>query len=424
MYISPTSYRLNGKKKRQLAAIVFTDIVSSTEIMQKDEHEAVSINRRYVEVLKDCVAGHGGEILNDYGDGSLCAFNSATDALRCAIAMQAKFRLEPKVPIRIGLHVGEIFFENEKVMGDGLNVASRVQSIGVANSILFSSEINSKIKNQREFSGVSLGHFRFKQVDEPMEVFALANEGLTLPLKKNIEGKLAQKPKNKKRNLLLSASALVLILALLLAYLFGHHKGNSIKSIAVFPFQNGSSEKENEFLGAGIAQEIISQISKVNSIAVIGWASSVSLRNKDKTLKEKAQEPGAEAIVSGTIQKVGDRVRISVELTDAGSGQRIWGEEYNRLWGDLLNIQVEVAEKIASSLNTKLTPEEKIELSRRPTDNIEAYKNYKRGRWFWDKRDPASQDSAEFCFRKALDLDPEYALVYCGIADLYALNMK
>jgi adenylate cyclase len=412
------------EKKRQLAAIVFTDIVSSTAIMQKDEQEAVIINRRYVEVLKECVAGHDGEILNDFGDGSLCTFNSATDALRCAIELQDKFRQQPKVPLRIGLHVGEIFFENGKVMGDGVNVASRVQSIGVANSILFSAEINSKIKNQREFNAVSLGYFQFKQVDETMEVFALTNEGLTVPLKKNIAGKLAQKPKNKKRNILLSLSASVLLSGLLLFYFYGIHKGNSIRSIAVFPFLNGSSDRENEYLGDGIAQEIISQISRVNSIAVIGWASTLSLKNKDKTLKEKADELGAEAIVSGSVQKVGNRVRISVELTDARTGKRIWGEEYNRQWGDLLNIQVEVAEKIAGSLNTKLTAAEKIELSKRPTDNIEAYEYYKRGRWFWDKRNPAGQDSAESCFKKALDLDPEYALAWNGLADLYVLNMK
>ena len=126
---------------RQLAAILFTDIVGSTAIMQKDEQAALLINKRYVAVLKQSVTAHGGEILNDFGDGSLCTFTSATQAVRCAMEMQQQFQSEPKVPLRIGLHVGEIFFEEGKVFGDGVNVASRVQSLGIANSILFSSQI-------------------------------------------------------------------------------------------------------------------------------------------------------------------------------------------------------------------------------------------------------------------------------------------
>src|ERR1039457_3878315 len=144
---------------RRLAAILFTDIVGSTAIMQRDEQTAVSMNKRYVAVLKKSVSVHGGEILNDYGDGSLCTFSSATQAVRCAMEMQQQLQSEPKVPLRIGLHVGEIFFEEGKVFGDGVNVASRVQSLGIANSILFSSQVNIQIKNQQEFKTISLGKF-------------------------------------------------------------------------------------------------------------------------------------------------------------------------------------------------------------------------------------------------------------------------
>src|ERR1039457_5953735 len=169
------------QQNRQLAAILFTDIVGSTAVMQQDEQAALLMNKRYVAVLKQSVESHGGEILNDYGDGSLCTFSSATQAVRCAMQIQQKLQNEPKVPLRIGLHVGEIFFEDGKVFGDGVNIASRVQSLGVANSILFSSEINSQIKNQQEFKSVTVGKFEFKNVDEPMEVFALSKEGLIVP---------------------------------------------------------------------------------------------------------------------------------------------------------------------------------------------------------------------------------------------------
>ncbi len=165
------------QQQRRLAAILFTDIIGSTAIMQKDEQMALSINKRFVEVLKQSASVHGGEILNDYGDGCLCAFASATEAVRCAMEIQRQLQIEPKVPLRIGLHIGEMIFEDGKVMGDGVNVASRIQSIGTANSILFSSEISNKLVNQPEFKCASIGKFQFKNVHLPVEVFALSNEG-------------------------------------------------------------------------------------------------------------------------------------------------------------------------------------------------------------------------------------------------------
>ena len=170
-------------QRRQLAAILFTDIVGYTAMMQQDEQNAVSITKRYTSVLKQLVPSHGGEILNDYGDGCLCSFSSATEAVRCAIQIQKQLRDEPKVPLRIGLHIGEVLLEDGKIFGDGVNVASRIQSLAQGNSILFSKEIFDKIRNQPDFKSVSLGSFEFKNVDEPMEVFALANEGLIIPRK-------------------------------------------------------------------------------------------------------------------------------------------------------------------------------------------------------------------------------------------------
>ena len=133
---------------RQLAALLFTDIVGYTAMMQQDEQMAVNITRHYITVLKQLVTAHDGKILNDYGDGSLCSFPSATEAVQCAIEIQKQLQTEPQVPLRIGLHVGEIFFEADKVMGDSVNIASRIQSLGQANTILFSKEVFDKLKNQ------------------------------------------------------------------------------------------------------------------------------------------------------------------------------------------------------------------------------------------------------------------------------------
>jgi class 3 adenylate cyclase len=185
---------LSQSKQRRLAAILFTDIVGYTAIMQQSEVQALTIIRRYTIVLKQAVGEHGGEILNDYGDGSLCVFSSASEAMHCALEMQTQLQTEPAVPLRIGLHIGEILFENGKILGDGVNIASRIQSIGKGNSVLFSEEMHDKIKNIPDLKSVLLGRINFKNVDKPVTVFALANQGLVVPKSNALDGKL--KPKS------------------------------------------------------------------------------------------------------------------------------------------------------------------------------------------------------------------------------------
>ena len=193
---------------RQLAAIMFTDIVGYTAMMQANEQKAVTVIKHYNSSLEKLVQQHSGQVLNYYGDGSLCIFPSATDAINCSLSLQKELKNEPAVPLRIGLHIGEVFFEDAKALGDGVNVASRVQSLGQENTILVSGEIHDKIKNNPSFSTISLGQFNFKNVDKPLEIFALSNEGLTIPKRSKIEGKL--KEKNWKRPIIIATVLIIL----------------------------------------------------------------------------------------------------------------------------------------------------------------------------------------------------------------------
>ena len=411
---------------RRLAAILFTDIVGSTAIMQRDEQTAVSMNKRYVAVLKKSVSVHGGEILNDYGDGSLCTFSSATQAVRCAMEMQQQLQSEPKVPLRIGLHVGEIFFEDGKVFGDAVNVASRIQSLGVGNSILFSSEINSKLKSQQEFKNVSLGWFEFKNVDDPMEVFALANEGLIVPRKEEMSGKLKENQKKSgRRKWIMAAAAILLLTALLLTFqVYFHSSGFSgEKTIAVLPFENTGEPDSEEYISEGITQDIINNLSKISSLQkVIGWFSVRGFKKTTKTLKQIADELGVAAILSGTVQKQANKTHIITELIEANTNKRIWGDKFEYDNKDMLSIQSKVASEIVAAMKANITPEEKINISKKYSENVDAYKFYRKGRFFWDQRTTATDDSAEIYYKKAIALDPDYALAYSGLADIYIIN--
>ncbi len=413
---------------RRLAAILFTDIVGSTSMMQKDEQHAVSINRRYVAVLKECVLPRGGEILNDFGDGSLCCFQSATEALRCAIEMQQQFQLEPKVPLRIGLHVGEIFFENGKVFGDGVNVASRVQSLGIANSILFSPVVKNEIKNQQEFKCVSVGKFQFKNVDEPMEVFALTNEGLAVPKKEELTGKLKEiEKKSAIKKWIIAAVAVTFLFVSYFVYQhFFHTTGFSgEKTIAVLPFENISVSDSQEYISDGITQDIINNLSKISELQkVIAWFSVRGFKKTRKPIKQIAEELDVAAILTGTVDRRGDKTIINASLIEVNTNKQIWGDEFEYDSKELSSVQSKVARQIVAALKINLTSEEKRNLTKKPTDNQEAYNLCLKGRFYWNKGSPAALDSAEYYYKQATQLDPSYALAYSGLADCYRINHR
>jgi TolB-like protein/class 3 adenylate cyclase len=378
---------------RRLAAILFTDIVGYTAMMQQDEQNAVLITKRYTSVLKQFVPLHGGAILNDYGDGCLCSFSSATEAVRCAVQIQKQLRDEPKVPLRIGLHIGEILVEDEKIFGDGVNVASRIQSLAQGNSILFSKEIFDKIRNQPDFKPVSLGSFEFKNVDEPMEVFALANDGLSVPRKEEITGKLKEVQKKSARKKWIIASSALLVIAFFAFFISEKLKNKDAfkgkdRSVVILPFENYTNNPEEESFIDGITEEITTQLAKIADIKVIGRTSAVLFKNSKKPLNQIAETLGVSAYLEGSVQKAGDTVRITAQLIDATTQEHIWGERYDRDLKDIFSMQSEVAQEIARQLHAKLTDVEKDRINKKPTDNIDAYKFYSKGRMFADRRHP------------------------------------
>ncbi|MBT8219403.1 MAG: adenylate/guanylate cyclase domain-containing protein, partial [Bacteroidia bacterium] len=183
----------NTSSTRRLAAILFADIQGYTALMQKDEKKASILLRRFQEQLKKGVNENNGEIVNFYGDGALCLFDFPKAAIHCAIEMQRIFTNNPHVPVRIGIHTGSVVQEGEKVFGHSVNIASRIESIGVPGSILFSEKVRDDIRNHQEFQITSLGNFQFKNVDEPLSVYAISNQGIIVPKKSEIHGKLRPK---------------------------------------------------------------------------------------------------------------------------------------------------------------------------------------------------------------------------------------
>ena len=367
---------------RHLAAILFTDIVGYTAMMQQNEAYAVTIMKRYTSVLQKTVSAHSGQILNDYGDGSLCSFASATEAVKCAVELQLQLQNNPVVPLRIGLHVGELFFEDGKVMGDGVNVASRIQSLGQANTILFSSEINNKIRNHPEFKSVSLGKFEFKNVDDLVEVFALANEGFVIPKRELLSGKLKEvEKKSLTKQLIVVAVIIILLVVAGFLYKKFSQKNDIVekeKTIAVLPFKNISVNKEeNEPFCIGVALELQRKLEWLGGLTPIAPQSVEKYRDTRMSISEIAKELGGiRYVLQGSVQRDKNKIKVRVSLIDAFTGKEIFGDGYPGEVEDIFSLQEDIAQQIAAALQVKITPDEQNRLSRVATKSAAAIDAY------------------------------------------------
>ena len=402
---------------RQLAAIMFTDIVGYTAMMQANEQKAVAVIKHYNSSLEKLVQQYNGQVLNYYGDGSLCIFPSATDALNCSLALQKELKNEPAVPLRIGLHIGEVFFEDAKALGDGVNVASRVQSLGQENTILVSGEIHDKIKNNPSFSTISLGQFNFKNVDKPLEVFALSNEGLTIPKRSTIEGKL--KEKNWKRPIIITTALIILFFA---AGFFAYKKFFTEKpgpSIAVLPFTDMSPAKDQEYFSDGMSEELLNLLSKIQDLKVISRTSSFSFKGKNLDVRKIGENLGVATILEGSVRKSGNTIRITAQLIEVKNGTHLWSETYDREMKDVFALQDEISKMIVDILKIKLSGKQATQLAGSFTKNSEAYEDYLKGRYHWNTRTDEGIKKAIGYFEDAIKKDSNYAAAYSGLADTY-----
>lgn len=403
---------------RQLAAIMFTDIVGYTAMMQANEQKAVAVIKHYNSSLEKLVTQYNGQVLNYYGDGSLCIFPNATDAANCALDLQKELKDDPGVPLRIGLHIGEVFFENEKALGDGVNVASRVQSLGQENTILVSGEFYDKIKNNLSFSTVSLGRFDFKNVVTSLEIYAVSNEGLFIPQRSKMEGKL--KKTSGKKGIIIATSLIILFCAagFLIYKRFLIGKAND-QSIAVLPFVDMSADKDQEYFSDGMSEELLNLLSKIPSLKVISRTSSFSFKGKNLDVRKIGENLGVENILEGSIRKSGNTIRITAQLIEVRNGTHLWSETYDREMKDVFVIQDEISKMIVDILKIELTGKHANQLARGFTKNTEAYEDYLKGRYHWNMRTDDGIKKAINYFEDAAKKDSNYAAAYAGLADTY-----
>ena len=382
-------------QSRQLAAIMFTDIEGYTAIMQQNEQDAIILKDRHREILKTEHEKFNGRIIQYYGDGTLSIFHSAVQAVQCALAMQQTFCKLPLVPVRMGLHIGDIIINDDNVFGDGVNLASRIESLGVAGSVLISDKINDELHNHPNLKTTSMGIYQFKNIDRLVEVFALDHEGLVKPIPNSLKGKTEEKKTTNARPL-------------------------QEKSIAILPFINMSNDPEQEYFSDGIAEEILNSLSHLKDIKVAGRTSSFQFKGKNIDLRKVGQKLGVKSVLEGSVRKQNNRLRVTVQLINVEDGFHLWSERYDREMDDIFAIQDEIALSVTEKLKVTLLDSEKAIITTSHTDNKEAYDLYLKGRFYWNKRGAGLKKGLE-CFLQSAEIDPEFSLAHAGIADTYAL---
>jgi len=308
------------------------------------------------------------------------------NAIKCSEKLQYSLKTDPEVPVRIGIHQGDVVAEGGNIFGDNVNIAARIESMSIPGAILLSAKVRSELINQPDIKLKSLGVYEFKNVEDPIEVFAYACEGFPVPKKSEITGKFKIQ--------------------------------NEEKSIAVLAFKNQSSDNEQEYFSEGIAEEIIYGLSQLNNLKVAGRMSSFSFKGSNTALAEIAEQLKVKHILEGSVRKAGNRIRVNVQLVNVTDGFQIWTERFDREMEDIFSIQDEIAEKVVAKLKLTLLGLEKSQtLISRKTNNVQAYELYLQGRSYLDKRTDIGY--ALTCFNEAIEIDPNFAGAYTSVAYAY-----
>ncbi len=386
---------------RRLTAILFADIEGFTAVMHRDERLANSIGAKFRKVLEEQVAAHNGQIHEWHGDGALCAFDSAVEAVQAAIAVQKEMLKEPVVPLRIGIHTGDVLLKEDKMYGDVVNIASRIESFAQAGGVFISEKIFDEIRNQKDISAVSMGLYHLKNISEPMQIFAISSEGLMVPARSKMFGK-GERVKKLKLPVLWFL-ALVLITIAVIAY-FGYKDRVSATpdSIAVLPFVDMSATKDQEYFGDGLSEELLNRLSNVNGLKVIARISSFSFKGSNESIPVIGAKLGVTHILQGSVRKSENKIRITAQLTKVKDGTQIWSETYDRMQDDIFKIQDEIAMAVVNRLKATLISPDELSGSR---TNPQAYNLVLLGDYFVAKGTTANLQKAREFYEQALLLD-------------------
>jgi adenylate cyclase len=377
--------------QRRLAAILAADVAGYSRLMGVDEEGTLSALKELRRELADPkIKEHRGRIVKTTGDGLLVEFASVVDAVRCAVEVQfemaernAGMPEEQRIQFRIGINLGDIIKDGRDIHGDGVNIAARLEALAEPGGICVNRVVRDQVRDKLDFAFEDAGEQRVKNIARPLRVYRIrpgrsagdtmgaAQPALALP----------DKP-----------------------------------SVAVLPFTNMSGESEQEFVSDGIAEDVITALSRYPSLFVIARNSSFTYKGRPVEVKQVGRELGVRYVLEGSVRKAGNRIRVTAQLVEAGTGNHVWADRYDRDLADIFAVQDEITEAVTIAIAPAIADAELQRAVRKPPDSLDAWAAYQRGLWHLSEANPDDNTIAQKFFRQAIDLDPTFAGGYSGLA--------
>jgi adenylate cyclase len=383
---------------RRLTAILAADVAGYSRLMGADEegtHER--LRAHLAELVYPKIAQHRGRVVKNTGDGFLAEFASVVDAARCAVEMQrgmaernAGIPAPDQIEFRIGVNLGDVIAEEDDIFGDGVNIAARIEALAEPGGVLIAGAAYEQVRDRLLLVFEDLGEQQVKHIARPIRVYRVREAGPAIGDPSElapVQLALPDKP-----------------------------------SIAVLPFQNMSGDPEQEFVADGIAEDIITALSRYPSLFVIARNSCFTYKGRAIDVKQVGRELGVRYVLAGSLRKSGNRIRVTSQLLEAETGKHLWAERYDRELADIFAVQDEITEAVTVAIAPAIDEAERQRALRKHPANLDAWSAHQRGLWHFDMATKNDYQLAETFFQQAVDLDPKFADGYCGlgVVQLYA----
>ncbi len=409
----------NGQLKHKLAAIFYADVVGYSRLTHADEEGTYRRLRTYLDLISKSIQSHNGVVVNYAGDAVLADFPTVSEALTCAAQVQhahkdknADLPEDRKVQFRIGINLGEVIVDRDEIHGDGVNVAARLEGLAEPGGICISQAVHGAVGRRLPLAYQDIGMQQVKNIAEPVHAYRVLLDPEAAP---------ARPRPFARRYLAAGAAFVVLVVGIAIIAWQGSwnpwQEPASVEipveqpSIAVLPFKNLSDDPGQEYFSDGITNDIITDLSRFSNLFVIASNSVFTYKGKAVDIKDVGRDLGVRYVVEGSVQKVGNSVRINAQLIDAATNHHLWAERYDRELDDIFAVQDELTASIVTALQITLTEDEQLRVARQYTENIEAYDLFLRGRTYL-RGTKRTHLKARELFDQAIDLDPEFAAAY------------
>jgi adenylate cyclase len=417
------------RARRKLSGILSADAVGYSRLMRQDEAATVATLKEHKEVMASLIYQYSGRVVDSPGDNLLAEFSSVVDAVECAVEIQNELKNknealsdDRKMPFRIGIHLGDIIEEEERIYGDGVNIAARIEGLAESGGICISRTTYDSVKDKLSFGYEYLGEHSVKNIAEPVRVYRVLTEpeaaGKVIGEKRFL-GRISRK------TAMAAIIGLVIVAGGLIGWNIYLQQSKKIEpasmdkmafplpdkpSIAVLPFDNLTGDPDLQYFSDGLSEEIISGLSQVPELFVIARNSSFIYKGKPVKIQQVSEELGVRFVLEGSVRKGGNRVRITAQLIDAVEGYHVWSERYDRELKDILELQDDIMRNVLIETRVKLTEGALGRLSQKI--DFQAMKKFWQARWHFYRMNPEGFAMARQLVEEAIEIDPNYARAY------------